>query len=283
MKLATVVMERDRSPGPPAQWIARFVQMPAEILYEERDHVGLITINRPEARNALTFTTYAELEDAVRTTTARCLVITGKDPAFCSGDDVKQIMAAAGEQVASGLRSEPRLTPAAAALLRTDVPVIAAVNGPAVGWGMELALLADVRIASERARFGELFVKRGLCCDVAGLARLAAITGREHTAELLFTGRIIDAEEARRIGLVSRTVPHEDLLETATALAAEIAANPPLAVQALKRGLRMALDPDWDDLGRWVSTTLSELFRTEDHREGVAAFLEKRPAAFKGR
>ena len=259
------------------------MRMPAEILYEERDHVGLITINRPDARNALTFTTYAELEDAVRSTAARCLVITGKDPAFCSGDDVKQIMASAGEQVASGLKSAPRLTPAAAALLRTDVPVIAAVNGPAVGWGMELALLADVRIASERARFGELFVKRGLCCDVAGLARLAAITGREHAAELLFTGRIVDAEEASRIGLVSRTVPHENLLESATALAAEIAANPPLAVQALKRGLRTALDPDWDHLGKWVSTTLSELFRTEDHREGVAAFVEKRPAAFKGR
>ena len=269
--------------GATAGRVASFVQMTAEILYEERDHVGLITINRPEARNALTFTTYRELEEAVRSTNARCLIITGTDPAFCSGDDVKQIMASAGEQVASGLQSEPRLTPAAAALLQTDVPVIAAVNGPAVGWGMELALLADVRIASERARFGELFVKRGLCCDVAGLARLAAVAGREHAAELLFTGRIVDAEEARRIGLVSRTVPHEDLLEAATALAAEIAANPPLAVQALKRGLRRAIDPDWDDLGRWVSATLADLFRTEDHREGVAAFLEKRPAAYKGR
>jgi enoyl-CoA hydratase len=214
---------------------------------------------------------------------ARCLVVTGADPAFCSGDDVKQIMASAGDRVADGLRSEPRLTPAAAALLRTDVPVIAAVNGPAVGWGMELALLADIRIASERARFGELFVKRGLCCDVAGLSRLAAVVGRERAAELLFTGRIIGAAEAEAMGLVSRTVPHGELLAAATALAAEIAANPPLAVQALKRGLRAALDPDWDSLGRWVSSTLSDLFRTEDHREGVAAFLEKRPASYRGR
>src|SRR5262245_63927738 len=111
-----------------------------EIAYEEADHVGVITLDRPDARNALTFTTYAELTDAVETTTARCLVVTGRDPAFCSGDDVKQIMANAGTQVSSGVRVEPRLTPAAKALLETDVPVIAAVNGPAVGWGMELAI-----------------------------------------------------------------------------------------------------------------------------------------------
>src|ERR1700757_1583709 len=104
----------------------------SEITYEVDGHVGILSLNRPEARNALTFTTYAELEDAVRTTTARCLVITGADPAFCSGDDVKQIMANAGDQVASGLIAEPRLTPAAGALLQTDVPVIAAVNGAAV-------------------------------------------------------------------------------------------------------------------------------------------------------
>src|SRR6056297_2433625 len=246
-----------------------------EIEYTKRGHVGIITVDRPEARNALTFTTYAELARAVETTTARCLVITGRDPAFCSGDDVKQVMVAASSDLTSTDR-EPRLTPAAGSLLRTDVPVIAAVNGAAVGWGMELALMADIRIASERAKFGELFVKRGLCCDVAGLARLVELVGREHAAELLFTGRIVDAAEARDLRLVSRVVPHDDLLPTALALADEIAANPPLAVQALKRGLRTALDPDWDELGRWVSSTLGDLFRTADHREGVQAFLEKR-------
>ena len=138
-----------------------------EIDYEPRGDVGVITIDRPEARNALTFTTYAELTDAVITTGPRCLVITGRDPAFCSGDDVKQVMADAGTRVSSSLGAEPRLTPAAKALLETKVPVIAAVNGPAVGWGMELALMADIRVCSERAKFGELFVKRGLCCDVA--------------------------------------------------------------------------------------------------------------------
>jgi enoyl-CoA hydratase/carnithine racemase len=253
-----------------------------EIRYEEAGHVGVVTLNRPEARNALTFTTYAELEEAVRATTARCLVITGTDPAFCSGDDVKQIMANAGESVSSGLRSEPRLTPAAEALLYTDIPVIAAVNGPAVGWGMELALLGDIRLASDRARFGELFVKRGLCCDVAGLGRLAGLVGRERAAELLFTGRVIDAGEAAAIGLVSRVVAHDELLPAALQVAAQIASNPPLAVQRLKQGLREALDPDWRSLGEWVSVSLAELFRTDDHREGVAAFLEKREPNYRG-
>lgn len=257
--------------------------MYTELIYETKDDVGIITLNRPEARNALTHTTYAELEDAVRTTDARCLVITGTDPAFCSGDDVKQVMVAAGDQVASRLRTEPRLTPAAGALLGTDVPIVAAVNGAAVGWGMELALMADIRVASELARFGELFVKRGLCCDVAGIGRLAQLVGRERAAELLFTGRIIGAAEARELGLVSRIVPHAELLPTALALAGEIAANPPLAVQRLKQGLRQALDPDWNDLGRWVSASLGELFRTEDHKEGVASFLEKREPRFVGR
>jgi len=254
-----------------------------ELSYEERDdHVAVITLQRPEARNALTYTTYAELEDAVRTTTARCLVITGADPAFCSGDDVKQIMAGAGDRVASGLQAEPRLTPAAGALLHTDVPVIAAVNGAAVGWGMELALMADIRVASEKAKFGELFVMRGLCCDVPGLGRLAQLVGRERAAELLFTGRVIEASEALAIGLVSRVVPHEDLLPAALEMATTVAANPPLAVQRLKRGLREALDPDWEALGAWVSSSLADLFRTEDHREGVAAFLERRAPTFRG-
>ena len=254
-----------------------------EIRYEEQGHVGVITLDRPEARNALTHTTYAELERAVRETAARCLVVTGADPAFCSGDDVRQVMATAGERLSSGLAKEPRLTPAADALLHTDVPVIAAVNGAAVGWGMELALMADIRIASDKARFGELFVKRGLNCDVPGLGRLASAVGREAAAELLFTGRIIDAEEALRLRLVSRVAKHEELLPTALELAAEIAANPPLAVQRLKSGLREALDPDWHELGRWVSSSLAELFQTEDHKEGVAAFLEKREPRYVGR
>jgi enoyl-CoA hydratase/carnithine racemase len=257
---------------------------PQDIRIERRGEVEILTIDRPEQRNALTFRTYAELEHAVRNTSARCLVITGAGTAFCSGDDVRQVMGGgdgkAGERLAA---AAPRLTPAAEALLMSNVPVVAAVNGAAVGWGMELAMMCDLRVASERAKFGELFVLRGLCCDVAGLSRLASLVGREKAAELLYTGDVIDAKEAERIGLVSRVVPDAQLMDTAVALATKIASNPPLAVRRLKAGLREALDPDWNTLGEWVSRSLGELFKTEDHREGVKAFLEKRAARYVGR
>lgn len=254
-----------------------------EIIYEEQDHVGIISLNRPEARNALTYTTYAELEDAVRTTKARCLVITGVDPAFCSGDDVKQILSKTGD-APKGDRPAltPRLTPAADALLHTNVPIVAAVNGAAVGWGMELALMADIRVASEKAKLGELFVKRGINCDAPGFGRLAQVVGREAAAELLFTGRIISGAEAKELRLVSRCVPHEELMPTALGIAHEIANNPPLAVQRLKEGLRRTVDPDWHELGAWVTASLIELFQTKDHREGVAAFMEKREPVYTG-
>jgi enoyl-CoA hydratase/carnithine racemase len=251
------------------------------------DHVGVVTLDRPETRNALTFEMYAELERLVRAAPgagARCLVVTGADPAFCSGDDVRQVMGGgrAGAAPVAADRT-PRLTPAADAILSTDLPIIAAVNGPAMGWGMELALMADIRFASEHARFGELFVLRGLVSDVAGLARLAQLVGRERATELLLTGDVIDARAAERIGLVSRVTAHDEVVRSARALAARIGMNPPLAVQRLKAGLRRALDPDWHELGRWVSTSLGELFATADHREGVAAFLERRPPVFEGR
>jgi enoyl-CoA hydratase len=167
-------------------------------------------------------------------------------------------------------------------LLHCDVPIVAAVNGAAVGWGMELALMADIRVASDKARFGELFVLRGLVSDVAGIGCLAGVVGRELAAELLLTGRIIDAAEAVRIGLVSSMVEHASLMDAALDVASRIAANPPLATRAIKQGLRKALDPDWAELGTWVSATLGELFATADHREGVASFSEKRPPKFTG-
>ena len=253
-----------------------------EVIVERIGDVDLITINRPAMRNALRFETYDMLEAAVRNTTARCMVITGADPAFCSGDDVRAVMGG-GDASNKPVVAKPRLTPAADALLHSNVPVVAAVNGAAVGWGMELSMMADIRVASERAKFGELFVLRGLCTDVAGIGRLTQLVGRETAAELLFTGDVIDAARAKEIGLVSRVVAHEDLLPTALELAAKIAARPPLAVQKIKEGLREAVDPNWTELGVWVSTSLSELFKTEDHREGVKSFLEKRPAVYVGR
>lgn len=251
-----------------------------DISYTEHDHVGVITLARPEVHNALSLRTYAELTEAVRSTTARVLVITGAGRSFCSGDDVRQVM---GGGTGPAPSFDAGITPAAQALLHTDVPVIAAVNGAALGWGMELALLADIRVASTTARFGELFVKRGLCSDVAGLGRLAQLVGRELAAELLLTGDVIDADRALSIRLVSRVVDADELLPTALELASRIAANPPLAVAATKRGLRRALDPDWDELGAWVTATHKELFTTEDHREGVRSFLDKREPRFVGR
>lgn len=258
-----------------------------DILWDLRDDgVAVLTLNRPQTRNALTWQMYGELERRVREAAdldVRCIVITGTDPAFCSGDDVKSVMGGGDEGAAPVSLTGPRLTPAADALLHTDVPVVAAVNGPAVGWGMELALFADIRVVSDRAMFGELFVLRGLVSDVGGLGRLASLVGRETAAELLLTGDVIDADTAHRIGLVGRVVDHDSLLDEAIGLAGRIASNPPLAVRRLKSGLRSALDPDWSELGRWVSITLGELFTTEDHREGVRAFLEKRPPRFHGR
>jgi enoyl-CoA hydratase/carnithine racemase len=258
------------------------------ILYAVRDHVATITLNRPEQRNALNFDAYDRLEaalrQAVRDADARCVIVTGADPAFCSGDDVREIMAgpkAVSADPAPVVRHKP--TPAAMAALECDKPLIAAVNGAAVGWGMELALYADIRIASEKARFAELFIKRGLVCDVGGFYRLPSIVGPAKAAELLFTGDVIDAAEAHRIGLVSEVTPHEALMDRARALAGRIAVNPPLALRYMKEGLRRGTYGDPRELGGWAIETIRALMKTEDHREGVASFLEKREPVFQGR
>ena len=250
------------------------------VLYEVRDHVARITLNRPERRNALNPRAYAELEAAFRHASndpeARCVLVTGSDPAFCSGEDVKEMMTGEAPRAARPVQVKFQPTPAAMAVIESEKPVIAAVNGPAVGWGMELALYADIRVASERAVFAELFIKRGLVCDVGGFWKLPALIGPEKAAELLYTGDPIDAAEALRIGLVGRMVPHAELIPTAEALAARIAANAPLALRYMKQGLTRTANGDPREVGAWAIEIIYRLFATEDHREGVKSFLEKR-------
>ncbi len=257
------------------------------LLYEVEGHVATITLNRPERRNALNRRAYDEIEAAFyhasRDPEVRCVVVTGADPAFCSGEDVKEMMT--GEASTTPARpTQVRFapTPAAMAVINCEKPVIAAVNGSAVGWGMELALYADIRLASERAVFAELFIKRGLVCDVGGFWKLPSIVGQAKAAELLFTGDPINSTEAERIGLVSYTVPHEDLMPRARAMASSIAANPPLALRYMKEGLRRSTHGDPNEIGAWAIEVIHRLFATEDHREGVQSFLQKRPPVFKG-
>jgi len=255
---------------------------------DTQDHITTLTLNRPEAMNSLSYELYMALEDAVRETKSRVVIITGSgDKAFCTGDDVKQILSKGArggpEEVAQRARRTGGLTPAADALLYTNVPVIAAVNGYALGWGMEIALMADIRVASQNAKFGELFVQRGLCCDAPGLGRLAQLVGRERASELLFIGDMITADEARAMGLVSRVVAPDELMKTALALAGRIAANPPMAVQSIKAGMRRSLDPDWRDVGEWAIKEIRRLMATDDAKESAAAFMEKRQPVFSGK
>jgi enoyl-CoA hydratase/carnithine racemase len=263
-----------------------------EILYDVADHVATITLNRPEKLNAATFELGEQLQAAFAQagegTDVRCVVLTGAGKGFCAGDDVE---AAWGDPRMEATMAElagpnPPLTPEIAAIIDCPKPVIAAVNGVAVGIGMDLALAADIRFASEKAKMGQLFVKMGLTADVSGLWRLPRLIGDSAAAELLFTGDMIDALKAQRLGIVSRVLPRDELLPTTYELATRIAANPPLAVQAIKAGLRQAAGmgrDDLDELARFVGHGLAELFASEDHKAAVMGFMTKSPAVFHGK
>lgn len=266
--------------------------MSDEVLYDVEEHVATIMLNRPEKLNAATFELGEQLQDAFARASeendVRCVVLTGAGKGFCAGDDVE---AAWGDPRMEATMAElagpnPPLTPEIRAILDCPKPTIAAVNGVAVGIGMDLALACDIRLASEKARFGQLFVKMGLTADVSGLWRLPQLIGGQAAAELLFTGDMLDAARALELGLVSRVVPTDDVLPTALELAFRIAANPPLATQAIKAGLQQANGmgrADLDDLARHVGHSLAKLFASEDHKAAVMAFMTKQPATFHGR
>jgi enoyl-CoA hydratase/carnithine racemase len=263
------------------------------VLYEVEDHVATITLNRPDRLNAMTFESAEQLMAAFAAAEAdpdvRTIVLTGKGRAFCSGDDVEDAWGNQ-ERMADILRQladvRPGLTPEAQLMFNFPKPMVAAVNGPAIGIGMDFAINCDIVLASDDASFSQRFVKLGLMCDVTGLWRLPQLVGIAKAAELLLTGDKVDAREAERIGLVSRVLPADELLPAARARAARIAANPPLAVRHVKEGLRRATNRspgELDDIGNFVGNGLARLFATEDHKEAAMAFMEKRPAVFTGR
>ena len=261
------------------------------IIYEQEKHVVPITLNRPEARNALTIESYTELTGALNTANTdhevRAVIITGAGKGFCAGDDVKQVMLdpnrAEKRREAEKRQIKDQPNPYEMVLMMMDKPLIAAVNGAAVGWGMDLALMCDIRIASERAKFGELFVLRGIVPDFGGLYYLPLLVGLSKAYELLFTGDVIDAGEALRIGLVSKVVAPEALMDEAMAMATRIANNPPLAVQRIKEAVRRGLNCNTQDLGEYIVNSWRVLFQTEDHLEGARSFIEKRQPVFKGK
>ena len=263
-----------------------------EVRYEVADHVATITLNRPDRLNAATFEMGEQLESAFAEVEGdadvRAVVVTGSGRAFCAGDDVEK--AWGDERMEEIMRwladVRPGMTPESRMFLECRKPTIAAVNGAAVGIGMDFALLCDIRLASEHAKFAQLFVKLGLMADVTGYWRLPQLVGYAKAAELLFTGDMVDAVEAQRIGLVSRVLPADELLPAAHDLAARIAANPPQSVRYIKEGLRRAVGRAYTELpevSSFVANGLAHLFTTADHKEAASAFLEKRSPVFTGR
>ena len=258
-----------------------------EVLYSVDSQVGTITLNRPDRLNAFDGRTADALAEAVRAAVedkdVRVIVMTGAGRGFCAGADLTYLRKIIDTRDWKAARALIDLGGAIVCALRgSGKPVIAAINGAAAGGGANLALACDIRLASDRASIGQTFNRIGLQPDWGGSYLLPRLVGDAKALELIFTGDMIDAAEALRIGLFNRVVPHDRLAEETRALATKLAAKPPLALARAKQAIYNSAHAT---LGAMLESELQNqlaLFLTEDAREGVSAFNEKRRAVFRG-
>jgi len=260
-------------------------QVEDEVLYEVAEQIATITINREQYQNTIS----GPMLDAVtelmlkadRDPEVRCIILTGTGRFFCAGLDLRS--GQVGNSSAGGFSNlDLRSTPPTV-MHNLDTPTICALNGSAAGYGMDMALGCDIRVMSEDAKLAAAFTARGIVPESGGTWILPRLLGWSKAAELIFTGRTLKAGECLEMGLVSHVVPAEEVAPRTRELAREICANAPLAVQASKRMMRMGMNETFDDHVHHVFLQLLPLFRTEDFKEGMASFMEKRKADFKGR
>lgn len=256
-----------------------------DLIVERRDRKLLVKINRPKVLNALRGETFQDLEQALKifqgSDEAKAMIITGAgDRAFSAGGDIKALAEMDRGDAAKFAAMTHRVLDR---LEGVSKPVIAAVNGYALGAGCDLAAACDLVVASERARFGEPMAGLGIITPFGGSQRLPRIISPRRAKELFFTGEIIDAEEAKRIGLVNRVVEHGMLLPEANKLADRVLEQAPIAIGYFKRLVNYSVSGGLDEGDRLEQMLFARCFETEDMAEGVAAFLEKRKPVFKGR